>query len=71
MFPPPPSVCSVVPLLFHSAIASAADITPPVGWRRAGSDTELISAGVNNSLMTKSMVFGAYEPVKKDAVGRF
>ena len=33
-----------------------ADITPPVGWRRAGNYTELISTGVNDPLMTKAMV---------------
>ena len=35
---------------------SQADITPPVGWRRAGNYTELISTGVNDPLMTKAMV---------------
>jgi len=35
---------------------AAADITPPVGWRRAGNYTELISTGVNDPLMTKAMV---------------
>src|SRR5262245_64686459 len=33
-----------------------ADITPPVGWRRAGGFSELISTGVNDPLMTKAMV---------------
>lgn len=33
-----------------------ADITPPVGWRRAGNYTELISTGVNDPLMSKAMV---------------
>ncbi|MSU21091.1 MAG: hypothetical protein EXS30_06820 [Pedosphaera sp.] len=35
---------------------AAADITPPVGWRRAGSYTEVISTGVHDPLMTKAMV---------------
>ena len=52
-------------LLFLAASTSAAefrvgfasaDITPPVGWRRAGNYTELISTGVNDPLMTKAMV---------------
>jgi hypothetical protein len=33
-----------------------ADITPPIGWRRAGGFSELISTGVNDPLMTKAMV---------------
>lgn len=33
-----------------------AGITPPVGWRRAGNYTELISTGVHDPLMTKAMV---------------
>ena len=40
---------------FRIGFASA-DITPPVGWRRAGNYTELISTGVNDPLMTKAMV---------------
>jgi hypothetical protein len=40
---------------FRVGFASA-DITPPVGWRRAGNYTELISTGVNDPLMTKAMV---------------
>jgi hypothetical protein len=40
---------------FRVGFASA-DITPPVGWRRAGGYTELISTGVNDPLMTKAMV---------------
>lgn len=35
---------------------ATADITPPVGWRRAGGFTELISTGVHDPLMTKAMV---------------
>jgi len=48
---------STSPLLaeFRVGFASA-DITPPVGWRRAGNYTELISTGVNDPLMTKAMV---------------
>ena len=40
---------------FRVGFASA-DITPPVGWRRAGNYTELISTGVNDPLMSKAMV---------------
>lgn len=40
---------------FKAGFASA-DITPPVGWRRAGNYTELISTGVHDPLMTKAMV---------------
>ena len=40
---------------FRVGFASA-DITPPVGWRRAGNYTELISTGANDPLMTKAMV---------------
>jgi neutral ceramidase len=32
------------------------DITPPVGWRRAGSYTELVSTGVHDPLLAKAMV---------------
>ena len=66
---PPPVPCLLcLPwflILFLSAVASAAefrvgfaqtDITPPAGWRCAGNYTELISAGVNDPLMTKAMV---------------
>jgi hypothetical protein len=35
---------------------AAVDITPPVGWRRAGGYTELISTGVNDPLFAKAMV---------------
>lgn len=35
---------------------AAADITPPVGWRRAGGYSELISTGVHDPLFTKAMV---------------
>ena len=40
---------------FRVGFASA-DITPPIGWRRAGNYTELISTDVNDPLMTKAMV---------------
>lgn len=40
---------------FRVGFASA-DITPPVGWRRAGNFTELISTGVHDPLLTKAMV---------------
>jgi neutral ceramidase len=33
-----------------------ADITPPVGWRRAGGFSEFISTGVNDPLRAKAMV---------------
>lgn len=32
------------------------DITPPVGWRRAGGYSEVISTGIHDPLMTKAMV---------------
>lgn len=32
------------------------DITPPLGWRRAGGYTEVISTGTHDSLMSKAMV---------------
>jgi hypothetical protein len=50
---------------FEPAPASAAefqagfavlDITPPVGWRRAGNYTELVSTGVHDPLFAKAMV---------------
>jgi neutral ceramidase len=40
---------------FKAGFASA-DITPPVGWRRAGGFSELISTGVNDRLTAKAMV---------------
>ena len=40
---------------FRAGFAQA-DITPPVGWRRAGNYTERTSTGVNDPLMTKAMV---------------
>ncbi len=40
---------------FRAGFASL-DITPPVGWRRAGNYTEMISTGVNDPLRTKAMV---------------
>jgi neutral ceramidase len=33
-----------------------ADITPPVGWRRAGGFSEVVSTGVHDPLLTKSLV---------------
>jgi hypothetical protein len=36
---------------------AAADITPPVGWRRAGGYHELISTGVHDPLYAKAVVF--------------
>lgn len=35
---------------------ATAEITPPVGWRRAGSYAEAISAGVKDPLLAKAMV---------------
>ena len=35
---------------------ATADITPPVGWRRAGNFSELLSTGVHDPLMSKAMV---------------
>lgn len=35
---------------------ATADITPPVGWRRAGGYSELISTGVHDPLLAKAMV---------------
>ena len=32
------------------------DITPPVGWRRAGSYSELVSTGVHDPLFAKAWV---------------
>jgi neutral ceramidase len=40
---------------FKAGFASA-DITPPVGWRRAGNYSEQISTGIHDPLMTKAMV---------------
>ncbi|MBI3854545.1 MAG: neutral/alkaline non-lysosomal ceramidase N-terminal domain-containing protein, partial [Planctomycetes bacterium] len=36
--------------------AATADITPPVGWRRAGGFSELISTGVHDPLYAKALV---------------
>src|SRR5262245_30626512 len=35
---------------------ACADITPPTGWRRAGSYTEVISTGTHDPLFAKAMV---------------
>ena len=52
-------------ILFLSSVAfgaefrvgfAQANITPPIGWRRAGNYTELISTGVNDPLITKAML---------------
>ncbi|MDX1961531.1 MAG: hypothetical protein SFX18_00170 [Pirellulales bacterium] len=40
---------------FQAGFATA-DITPPVGWRRAGNYTELISTGVTDPLYAKVLV---------------
>ena len=49
------AVAEISAVEFRVGFAQA-DITPPVGWRRAGNYTELISTGVNDPLMTKAMV---------------
>ena len=36
---------------------AAVDITPPVGWRKGGGFSELISAGVHDPLLAKAAVF--------------
>ncbi|NUQ62409.1 MAG: hypothetical protein HUU20_07965 [Pirellulales bacterium] len=36
--------------------SATAEITPPVGWRRAGGFSEVISTGVHDPLYTKAMV---------------
>jgi hypothetical protein len=40
---------------FHAGFATT-DITPPVGWRRAGNYNELVSTGVHDPLFAKAMV---------------
>lgn len=40
---------------FEAGFATT-DITPPVGWRRAGSYTEFVSAGVRDPLFAKALV---------------
>jgi neutral ceramidase len=37
--------------------AAAADITPPVGWRKAGGYDEVISSGIHDPLYAKAVVF--------------
>lgn len=71
-----PKTFSVRALLFWvgtvSALASAdlgqfsagfavADITPPVGWRRAGGYSEVVSTGVRDPLLAKAMVLSQGE----------
>ena len=48
------------PEAFQAGFATA-DITPPVGWRRAGGYSELISTGVHDPLFTKAMVLSQGE----------
>jgi hypothetical protein len=36
--------------------AAVVEITPPVGWRRAGGYTEVVSMGVHDPLLTKALV---------------
>lgn len=36
--------------------AAVVEITPPVGWRRAGGYTEVISTGVHDPLYAKALV---------------
>jgi hypothetical protein len=69
------SVCFVVTSLLMAdgwSIAKAAgyqagfataDITPPVGWRRAGSYTEFVSTGVHDPLYAKAMVLAQGDTV--------
>jgi hypothetical protein len=45
---------------FQAGFATA-DITPPVGWRRAGNYTELVSTGINDPLFAKAMVLSQGE----------
>ena len=40
---------------FRAGFATA-DITPPVGWRRAGGFSEVVSTGVHDPLLTKALV---------------
>jgi hypothetical protein len=40
---------------FQAGLATA-DITPPVGWRRAGNYTEFVSTGVHDPLFAKALV---------------
>ena len=40
---------------FQAGFATA-DITPPIGWRRAGGYTELVSTGVHDPLFAKAIV---------------
>jgi hypothetical protein len=44
-----------------SAGFAAADITPPVGWRRAGGYSEVISTGVHDPLSAKALVLSQGE----------
>ena len=37
--------------------AAAVDITPPVGWRKAGGYDEVISSGIHDPLYAKAVVF--------------
>jgi neutral ceramidase len=56
--------CLLVTIILANSVLAAdfkagfavADITPPVGWRRAGGYNEVISTGVNDPLMAKAMV---------------
>jgi len=45
---------------FRAGFATA-DITPPVGWRRAGNYTEFVSTGVHDPLFAKAMVLSQGE----------
>jgi len=44
---------------FNAGVATT-DITPPVGWRRAGNYTEFTSTGVHDPLFAKAMVLSPW-----------
>ena len=46
-----------------SAGFATADITPPLGWRRAGGYSEVISTGMHDPLFTKAMVLAQGDTV--------
>lgn len=47
---------------FQAGFATA-EITPPVGWRRAGSYTEFVSTGIHDPLFAKAMVLSQGETI--------
>jgi neutral ceramidase len=66
-----PPIAFITCLVLLAAVARAgftagfatAEITPPVGWRRAGGYSEVISTGVNDPLFAKAMVVAQGEVV--------